>query len=242
MVFHISGVLTILAFGLISTLAYPAQAESQPEIVFWQSIENSEDPRDFEDYLDQYPDGQFQTLAQQGLDQARIAAKSRALLGEYGIFAMITAAVGSDIEVMKWLKANGTDINAQIFSNIGLMHIAAARNNTAIMEWLKTEGIEINARDSDHSTPMHIAAKKNAMDAMKWLETQGADINVRGFADIIPMHSAAQGNAVNAMAWLKTQGADINAQDIDGYTPMHYAISSSAMDAVKWLKANGGRE
>ena len=242
MIFRISGVLAILTVILTGALSYPAQAESQAETVFWQSIVDNEDPRNFEDYLTQYPDGQFKTLAQRKLAHAKIAAKGRALLAEYGIFAMITATVGGDTGVMKWLKENGDDINAQIFSNIGLMHIAAAKNDMETMEWLKTQGIDINARDSSNSTPIHIAARKNALDAMEWLETQGADINARGFNGTTPMHFAAEGNSVEAMKWLKAQGVDINTQDFSNLTPLTFAIEKNATNAIEWLKANGGHE
>ena len=46
-----------------------AQQENQPaspqlEALFWQSIVNSTDPADFEAYLETFPDGVFQRLAQ----------------------------------------------------------------------------------------------------------------------------------------------------------------------------------
>ncbi len=51
--------------------ATPAQALAMytpsggdAEIVFWQTIENSKDPNDFEAYLKQYPAGRFSALAQ----------------------------------------------------------------------------------------------------------------------------------------------------------------------------------
>jgi caspase domain-containing protein len=40
------------------------QSEENAEIVFWQSIEKSKNPRDFDAYLKQFPSGQFAVLAQ----------------------------------------------------------------------------------------------------------------------------------------------------------------------------------
>ena len=48
----------------------------QADIVFWQTIVDSEDPRDFEDYLEQFPDGQFVALAHRR-HQAKITAQGR---------------------------------------------------------------------------------------------------------------------------------------------------------------------
>ena len=66
-------ILGIMVVMLASVLAHPVWAESQAEIVFWQTIEDSEDARDFEDYLEQFPDGQFVALAQRRLSNAKIA-------------------------------------------------------------------------------------------------------------------------------------------------------------------------
>ena len=44
----------------------------QADIAFWQSIEDSEDPPDIKDYLEQFPDGQFVALAHRRL-RAKIA-------------------------------------------------------------------------------------------------------------------------------------------------------------------------
>lgn len=38
-------------------------SRSDPEIIFWQSIENSDEPRMFKAYLDQYPGGRFRSIA-----------------------------------------------------------------------------------------------------------------------------------------------------------------------------------
>ena len=85
----------------------------QADIVFWQSIENSDDPHDFEDYLNQFPDGQFVALAHRRLSHTKIASSGRPLLNKYGSEALIVADVSYDIDILEWLKAQGTDTNAQ---------------------------------------------------------------------------------------------------------------------------------
>lgn len=46
--------------------AVPTEA-SPTEIIFWQSIQNGDDPADFNIYLEQYPDGAFAALARNRL-------------------------------------------------------------------------------------------------------------------------------------------------------------------------------
>ena len=58
-----------------STHAEYLNAEDQFEITFWHSISDSKDTRDFEDYLERYPNGGFVTLANRRL--ADIKTKTR---------------------------------------------------------------------------------------------------------------------------------------------------------------------
>ncbi len=47
--------------------APPPQAPADRETVFWESIRDSDDPADFQAYLDRYPDGEFASLARNRL-------------------------------------------------------------------------------------------------------------------------------------------------------------------------------
>lgn len=52
------------------TPSEPTQAEQQSvEIAFWESVKESVRPADYEAYLEQYPEGNFATLAQTRLDE-----------------------------------------------------------------------------------------------------------------------------------------------------------------------------
>ena len=80
------------------------------DIVFWQAIVDSEDPYDFEDYLMQFPDGQFVALAHRRFSHAKIAAKGGPLLNEHGRDALIIAAHRYGIDVLEWLKVRGANV------------------------------------------------------------------------------------------------------------------------------------
>ena len=188
-------------------------------------------------------------------------AMCRVLWASLGLFVLVAACTNAQAEdlsptqpnsdirlqpdivywqAMKWLEAQGVDINA--WDDVGQtpMHYAAAAGNVVdIMEWLKTQGADINARDVEGQTPMHYAAEYNAVDAMEWLKAQGADLNAQDDTGQTPMHYAAEYNAVDALDWLKAQGADINVGDDTGKTPVHYAARRNAVDVMKWLKAQG---
>ena len=261
MIHRIPSVMVILLASMLAQSVWTdriahAQEQSSPtlpnsdfrllaDIVFWQTIEDSENTRDFEDYLEQFPDGQFVTLAHRRLSHAKVVARGKALLHEASgelSDAMIFAARDNDVEVLEWLKAQRADVNERLIGNITRMHIAAMFNAVAAMEWLKAQGADINAQSDTGEIPMHWAAFGNSVAAMEWLNAQGADVNAQTRDGKTPMHRAAEKDAVAAMEWLKAQGVDINARDTNGKTPMHRAKAQEAFDAIAWLKANGGRE
>ena len=220
-----------------------SDAKLQADIVFWQSIVDSEDPRDFRDYLEQFPDGQFVTLAHRRVAHAEVvAARGRVLLNAWGLQAVSPAARNNDIEVLEWLAAQGADINGSNDVGEAPMHVAASGNAVDAMEWLYAQGADINARSHDNVTPVFSAAQGNAVDAMEWLYAQGADINARNEWGETPMHHAASNNAVDAMRWLVARGADINARDEYRNTPLNDAASANAVAAINWLKVNGARD
>ena len=220
-----------------------SDAGHQADIAFWHLIEDSDDHKDFKDYLEQFPDGQFVALAHRR-QQAKLAAIGKFLLDSVDgnlSLALHTTLLSNDIDLMDWIKGQGADINAAVIAGTTPMHSAAMGSALPAMEWLKEQGADINAPNSSGNTPMHAAAFKNAVDAMEWLKEQGADIYARDDLNQTPMHWAARGNSVNAMKWLKSEGANINAWDSVSQNPMHIAMTSNSEDAVEWLANNGGQ-
>jgi DNA-binding winged helix-turn-helix (wHTH) protein len=52
--------------------------DTQTELAYWQSVQASSDPRDFQSYLDQYPTGKFAALARNRLSALEDSARGRA--------------------------------------------------------------------------------------------------------------------------------------------------------------------
>ena len=65
-------VVAMTMFGLAALANSPAaRAAADPaEIAFWQSVQDSKDPREYQLYLDVYPNGAFAALAQSRLSPA----------------------------------------------------------------------------------------------------------------------------------------------------------------------------
>ena len=161
-----------------------------------------------------------------------------------GSTLMHFAAADDRLDVMKWLKEQGEDVNAENNYTETPMYIASIYGNLEIMKWLKDQGADINFKVRGGRTLMHYAADGGHLEVMKWLKDQGAEINVKanGFGwDSIygytPMHSASVGGHLEVMKWLKEQGADVNDKTSYGNTPM--SLASGHLEVMKWLKEQG---
>ena len=165
-------------------------------------------------------DREARDKAREARDKARAraeaegAARGRILLDSHGTRAMHEAAEEGHVDAMRWLQAQGADVNARNDYGNTPMHDAAFKGHVDAMRWLQAQGADVNTRNNDGSTPMHSAA---------W--------GGRG------------GRQVDAMRWLQAQGADVNARNDKGETPLSIAkYFGNNMKAVNWLRANGRRK
>ena len=174
---------------------------------------------------------------------AKGAARGRILLDNHGTEAMHEAARKGHVDAMRWLQAQGADVNARNDNGNTPMHRAAYNGHVDAMRWLQAQGADVNARNKKYGdTPMHDAAWNGHVDAMRWLQAKGADVNARRNDGDTPMHYAAYFGHVDAMRWLQAQGADVNARRNNGETPLGTAESWGNTKAANWLRANGGRK
>ena len=138
--------------------------------------------------------------------KAQIASRGRALRSKHGDEAMHWAARNGDVDVMKWLKAQGASVNERENNGGTPMHNAALKGDVAAMKWLKAQGASVNVRDKYGDTPMHDAAAGGHVAAMKWLKAQGASVNVRSNNGITPLGVAEQFSQVAVANWLRANG------------------------------------
>ncbi len=62
------------------TLQTPPAGQADREVVFWQSIQDSDDPAMFEAYLEQYPEGEFARIAKLKFEAATKAKEQQTAL------------------------------------------------------------------------------------------------------------------------------------------------------------------
>jgi ankyrin repeat protein len=61
------------------------------------------------------------------------------------------------LEVVKYLKSVGADINATSKSGITPLHLASCQGHLEVVKYLKSVGADIHAKTNYNNTPLHLA-------------------------------------------------------------------------------------
>ena len=148
------------------------------------------------------------------------------------------AAENGDLQAVRWLIANGADVNAK--NNDGWTPLLyAARKSAEVAKLLIDNGAEVNAKDEDGRTPLLYAAGNNAAEVAKLLIDNGADVNAKNKKGRTPLHWAAGENAAAVAKLLIDNGAEVNAKSNGGVTSLHAAAFKNAAAVAKLLIDKG---
>ena len=130
-----------------------------------------------------------------------------------GDTALIEAAWNGNIEVVRYLIAQGADVKAAItdplFKGYTALTFAAALDHAEIGDMLIAAGADVNARDGSGYTPLHWAAMSERGDArlVRSMIAAGADVNVKGAFDETPLTWAAKRGETLIVDALQRAGA-----------------------------------
>ena len=106
---------------------------------------------------------------------------------------LIDAARAGDINRIKALLADGTDVNTTSSSAVGAtaLHYAAAYGKVAAVEILLRAGADAMARDCDGETPLHWSISWGSAEIVGLLARAGADVNAGDCDGETALHCAA---------------------------------------------------
>lgn len=119
---RIRGTVTVITSVWLLCVAPPTAVAHQPqpseaELLFWESIADSENPADFEDYLGQFPDGMFSGMAQR---------RTEALTEEYyelGVRAATRYGGQPDMaKAVPWLRLAGQHGHTESQRFLGVLY------------------------------------------------------------------------------------------------------------------------
>ena len=109
-------------------------------LISFSGKQSCNDYRDFKDYLERFPTGQFVVLAHRRPSRIKITVKGSALLEEHGSETISIAVCSNDIDLLEWMKAQGTHLNARKGLHNTLMREAAQSNAVDAIAWLIAHG------------------------------------------------------------------------------------------------------
>ncbi len=155
-----------------------------------------------------------------------------------GLSLLQCAVLGSQMEIVDYLIAQGCNVNTKAAGGATALHCAA--NSKEMVHKLITAGALVEAKDDDDCTPFFNASDPEAAEV---LLKHGADINCQRRSDgATALHVAASRSPyrnMRRMAWLIAHGADVNIRRNDGSTALVVAMNRDRLDAVKYLLEHG---
>jgi len=157
-----------------------------------------------------------------------------------------TAAVGGDIEAVKFFLASGADVNAKDEDGETPLGWAELRNHTEIATLLRKHGGKYGL--------IAVAAKVGDVEAVREFLAAGADVNAKDEFGGTPLHFAAEEGHKEIAELLIAAGANVNAKnklgrvvegEVGGYTPLdlatHPSNPNASPETADLLRKHGGK-
>ena len=164
-------------------------------------------------------------------------------LDEGGYSPLMNACADGQLEICKWLYANGGAGRAgqqrtqrQQFPSSHPKQLLVVADN----ELIET------AQCADHGggTPFLVACHRGHEDVAEWLLSVGANAHARDAEDSTALHNAAYCGHESLVAWLLDEvgGFALDDADEDGHTPLHMACQRGHADLVESLMERGAKD
>ena len=156
-------------------------------------------------------------------------------------FFRFVAQCCPNVEILKYLVSQGTDVNEKDRWGWTPLHQALRTNsNVNVLKYLMKQVVEINEKDKHGNVLLHYAASNPRVEILKYLVSRGADVNAENKNGWTPLFFVAGGNSnVDVLKYLVNQGADINEKNKRGCVLLHYAAGNPNVEILKYLVSQG---
>ena len=128
---------------------------------------------------------------------------------------MISAAVGGNLELVKWLRGEGCD-----WSETTCMRAAEA-GRLGVLKWLRANGCPWNARTCD------LAAQFGHLETLRWAHENGCPWSGE------TCYNAAYGGHLEILQWLRANGCPWHRD------ACYYAVDRGHVETLRWARENG---
>ncbi|KAG8525642.1 uncharacterized protein KY384_000402 [Bacidia gigantensis] len=152
---------------------------------------------------------------------------------------MIEAARQNHAKIIRYLSANGANVEAKTLAGYNALHIAAYHGQVKALDALVDVGALLEAKDDHTHTPLFMASWQNHPDAVRWLLDHQADSEAATSWGFTPLLVASVNGYVEPMKILLGAQAKHEAKDENGYTSLSVAAKNGKVAAVQLLIDSG---
>ena len=169
-----------------------------------------------------------------------------------GYTALMLAAEGGYVEMVRLLVEHGVDVNAQYYGYTALM-LAAEGGHVEVARFLVEHGADVNAPNEYGDTALMWAARQGHVEVARFLVEHGADVNAQNNDGLtalmwavlyfyVEMTMETTMERMEMVRLLVEHGADVNAQNNDGLTALSFAKTFGNQEIIDLLEAVGEPE
>jgi len=155
-----------------------------------------------------------------------------------GMTALMYAASGGKVEVIRYLLAHQADINRRKKSGATALMLAANTNNEEAVNVLLENRAEPNIKDEMENTALIFAVLRENQNIIRILSNKGLGLNQWGVFGRSPlMIAAARGklNSVRTILALPSGRNQLNEVDVSKRTPLMLAVKESQLAIIQEL-------
>lgn len=149
--------------------------------------------------------------------------------------AAMISAVNGDVDCLRFLIAEGADIEAHDGWGSTAAMLAASRGRAACLALLIASGADLDAKDCVGWTAAMNAARQGQSACLGLLIAAKVDLEAKGFNGITAAIWAARGPSEACLNLLIAAGADLDATSDDGMTPSMHASSHGHTERASFI-------
>lgn len=153
------------------------------------------------------------------------------------------AAERGDLEQLKRLIAQGSDVNARDENEATPLHWAVYRGHITVARLLIAHGADVYANEHPFcAVPGQVASTAGDSTLTQLPNPPSANINENTDNGVTPLHWAAAGGYRAAVVLLISEGANVNAKTNESITPLQTATGMGHKNIVELLTQHGAKE